>query len=443
MSIRNRRNSVRKSSISIDGIRNSVRLFNKGIAVARNISSDILEKTRERNRFKQTLSAKDNEYFRRRQENIKRKQREDELEAQDVKKLPKTKGNIITRSTRGLLGRLLDFLGVLLVGFVINNLPRIQKAITSVVEKIKKVIAILDPFIKGVQFFLQGIGLVIDNVLKVFKGFDFSKDKKKIEESIESANNNLFKLDQDFIVVTNEFSQDKNLAEVPSLLESLDDEEESDVEQSTSASAAVVLEEPKKEEKSSPIETTFEKPEEIEGRAMGGDAIKGEPYVVGEEGPELFVPEQSGDIVNDDQLGELEGMMGDDEKIQGVKNEDEIAKIKPPKQDDGSGVIPTLPGKESSVSDVLSDQKKKRSRFASVNKNVDTADNVTPVTRTRTSMINRRKRRKTTIMIVEKPAQQSSNPSMVSSGGQGSRIVQGDSKSDVLSSLQGLQLKKN
>ena len=185
MSIKARRNSVRKSTISIDSIRNSVRAFNKGISIAKNISTDILEKSRDRNRFKQTLSAKDNEYFRRRQENIKRKQREDELEAQDVKKLPKTKGNIITRSTRGLLGRLLDFLGVLLVGFVINNLPRIQKAITSVVEKIKKVIAILDPFIKGVQFFLQGIGLVIDNVLKVFKGFDFSKDKKKIEESIE------------------------------------------------------------------------------------------------------------------------------------------------------------------------------------------------------------------------------------------------------------------
>ena len=176
---------------------------------------------------------------------------------------------------------------------------------------------------------------------------------------------------------------------------------------------------------------------------MGGDAIKGEPYVVGEEGPELFVPEQSGDIVNDDQLGELEGMMGDDEQIQGVKNEDEIAKIKPPKQDDGSVVIPTLPGKESSVSDVLSDQKKKRSRFASVNKNVDTADNVTPVTRTRTSMINRRKRRRTTIMVVEKPAQQSSSPSMMGSSGKGSTIIQGDSKSDVLSSLQGLQLKKN
>ena len=425
MSIRNRRNSVRKSSISIDGIRNSVRLFNKGIAVARSISADILEKTRERNRFKQTLNAKDSEYFRRRQENIKRKQREDELEAQDVKKLPKTRGNLITRSTRGLLGRLLDFLGVLLVGFVINNLPRIQKAISSVIKNIKKVVAILDPFIKGLQFFLQGIGLVIDNVLKIFKGFDFSKDKQKIEESVQSANNNLLKLDQDFIVASNEFSQDENLAKVPNLLRELEGEDTE--EEPASASIAITLDEPV----------------EVEGKAIGGPVTKNEPYIVGEEGPELFVPDQSGDIVNDEQLGELEGMMGDDEQIQGVKNEDELAKVKPPKQDDGSGVFPKLPDQgPKSIIDVIFGKKKKKDNVVSVNKNVDIADNVTPVTTKRTSMINRRKRGKTTIMVVEKPATQSSNPSMLGSSDKGTTIVLGDSKSEVLSSLHGLQLKK-
>ena len=425
MSIRNRRNSVRKSSISIDGIRNSVRLFNKGISVARSISADILEKTRERNKFKQTLNAKDSEYFRRRQENIKRKQREDELEAQDVKKLPKTRGNLITRSTRGLLGRLLDFLGVLLVGFVINNLPRIQKAISSVIKNIKKVVAILDPFIKGLQFFLSGIGLVIDNVLKIFKGFDFSKDKQKIEESVQAANNNLFKLDQDFIVASNEFSQDENLAKVPNLLKELEGEETEE------------------EPASSSIAVTLDEPVEVEGKAIGGPVIKNEPYVVGEEGPELFVPDQSGDIVNDEQLGELEGMMGDDEQIQGVKNEDELAKVKPPKQDDGSGVFPKLPDQgPKSIIDVIFGKRKKKDSVVSVNKNVDTADNVTPVTTKRTSMINRRKRGKTTIMVVEKPATQSSNPSMLGSSDKGTTIVLGDSKSDVLSSLQGLQLKK-
>jgi len=429
MSIRNRRNSVRKSSISIDGIRNSVRLFNKGISVARNISNDILEKTRERNRFKQTLSAKDNEYFRRRQENIKRRQREDELEAQDVKKLPKTRGNIITRSTRGLLGRLLDFLGVLLVGFVINNLPKIIEAVSSVIKKIKKVVAILEPFMKGIQFFLQGISTVLGTIFGIFKNFDFEKDKKNIEESVEKANNSLLQLNSDFILAANEFADDENIRQVPQMLDMMDNVE--DVES---------------EPESTLEPTDIRTDSDIEGRASGGPVKKDESYIVGEEGPELFIPDQSGDIVTDEQLEELQGMMDNDNdnEIEGVQNESEIgelAKVKPQKLDDGNGVIPTVPESNESTTSVLRGKGDKKDTITGVNKDVNLT-NVTPVRRTRTSIVGRR-RRKTTIMIVEKPAQQNSNPSMVGNSAQGSTIIQGDSKSDVLSSLQGLQLKKN
>ncbi len=38
-------------------------------------------------------------------------------------------------------------------------------------------------------------------------------------------------------------------------------------------------------------------PTPIEGKAVGGPVTKNEPYIVGEEGPELFVPDQSGDII--------------------------------------------------------------------------------------------------------------------------------------------------
>src|SRR5690606_19540464 len=35
----------------------------------------------------------------------------------------------------------------------------------------------------------------------------------------------------------------------------------------------------------------------IPGRAMGGPVMAGQPYVVGERGPELFVPRQAGTVV--------------------------------------------------------------------------------------------------------------------------------------------------
>jgi hypothetical protein len=43
----------------------------------------------------------------------------------------------------------------------------------------------------------------------------------------------------------------------------------------------------------------------IEARAMGGPVSSGSPYLVGEKGPELFVPGSSGQIVNNTDLGKM------------------------------------------------------------------------------------------------------------------------------------------
>ena len=129
MSISSRRNSLRKSSISIDSIRKTVSSFTKGISSAKQKSEDIVKQTKERNLFKRTLIRKDGEFFARRRENVRRKDREDELEAASVTGVAKKEGNIVTRSTRGFLGRLLDFLGIVLLGWAVNNLPMIIEKI--------------------------------------------------------------------------------------------------------------------------------------------------------------------------------------------------------------------------------------------------------------------------------------------------------------------------
>jgi phage-related minor tail protein len=44
-------------------------------------------------------------------------------------------------------------------------------------------------------------------------------------------------------------------------------------------------------------------PQILPGRAAGGPVSAGSPYIVGEKGPELFVPGRSGGIVPNNQLG--------------------------------------------------------------------------------------------------------------------------------------------
>ena len=81
MSIRARRESLLKSSISIKSMRDSVAAFNKGLQLAKKNAAEIVKNTKESNIFKRSLISRDNNFFRKRQENIRRKDREDEIEA--------------------------------------------------------------------------------------------------------------------------------------------------------------------------------------------------------------------------------------------------------------------------------------------------------------------------------------------------------------------------
>ena len=64
--IRARRNSLLKSSISINSIRTSVSKFTKGLLNTRETASEIVNKTRENNIFKQKIISRDNLFFRKR-----------------------------------------------------------------------------------------------------------------------------------------------------------------------------------------------------------------------------------------------------------------------------------------------------------------------------------------------------------------------------------------
>ena len=140
---RKRVNSLIRSSISINSIRNSATDFSKGLTRSNVIATEIVDKTRKNNLFKSNLIRKESEYFRKRRENVRRKDREDELEAASITGVTKKEGNIIQRSTRGFLGRILDFFGIVLIGWFINTLPKILKAIGALITRIKKFVELL------------------------------------------------------------------------------------------------------------------------------------------------------------------------------------------------------------------------------------------------------------------------------------------------------------
>ena len=285
MSISSRRNSALKSSISIKSISNTAAKFTKSLSSARSSSQDIQKQLRETNQFKRNLIRKDNIFFRRRQENIRRKDREDELEASSVTGTSKRQGSLLAKSTRGFLGRILDFLGILLLGWAVTNLPKILMGINKLINNIKRVGGILGAFVNGVKDVVLGIGSMVGSALSKLLNFDFLDNKNKLDKELEGTQANVQKTQTELIQSANLFSDPENFGlENPPGFE-VDNKQEKESKQTSNESDAgadpvsVDGQEAEKREiegvvndigKS--VETTGEDPVSIEGES---DSIEG------------------------------------------------------------------------------------------------------------------------------------------------------------------------
>ena len=445
MSISSRRNSLRKSSISIDSIRKTVSSFTKGISSAKQKSEDIVKQTKERNLFKRTLIRKDGEFFARRRENVRRKDREDELEAASVTGVAKKEGNIETRSTRGFLGRLLDLLGIVLLGWAVNNLPMIIEKIRGLFKLIQRVVGVLRSFLDGIMAFLGAIGTAISNALGVFKNFNFGEQRKQITEETERVNAGLTKLDKDFRESINDFVNDENISQADSYA----DEFERRVQGGRNERQQLITDLGTESLVAPQVTQEVIVTPEVEPRAEGGPVQSNKPFLVGEEGPEIFVPASGGEIVPNDQLvsnteddiamnvdneeeGELlseedkrevEGLLGITEKIattiEPTKKSEPIAKS--PEPIDGD--LNLVEKSESIIEKKVKTQEKD-------------ASSISPVKKQQKRMRGRRKSNKV-IYVVEKAVSTNQQSNMMPSGSKKSNnIIVNKSSNKTLLDLQ-------
>ena len=444
MSISSRRNSLRKSSISIDSIRKTVSSFTKGISSAKQKSEDIVKQTKERNLFKRTLIRKDGEFFARRRENVRRKDREDELEAASVTGVAKKEGNIVTRSTRGFLGRLLDFLGIVLLGWAVNNLPMIIEKIRGLFKLIQRVVGVLRSFLDGIMAFLGAIGTAISNALGIFKNLNFGEQRKQITNETERVNAGLTKLDQDFRESINDFVNDENISQADSYA----DQFERRVQGGRNERQQLINDVDTQSLVTPTVQEVTVTPE-VEARAEGGPVQSNKPFLVGEEGPEIFVPASGGEIVPNDQLvsnteddiamnvdneeeGELlseedkrevEGLLGITEKIattiEPTKKSEPIAKS--PEPIDGD--LNLVEKSESIIEKKVKTQEKD-------------ASSISPVKKQQKRMRGRRKSNKV-IYVVEKAVSANPQSNMMPSGSKKSNnIIVNKSSNKTLLDLQ-------
>ena len=242
---------------------------------ARKNADQAIKTIRQKNIFKRSLVRNDDLYFRKRQENIRRKDREDELEASSVQGVPKTQGTILGKSTRGFLGRILDFLGILLIGWAISNLPKIIQGIEGLIKRISSVTGILSLFVDGIKFVLSGIGSIITNALSTLMNFDFLSQKKEIEAGVEGATTGLASSVNEINQASADFQNAENfgLPEPPGF--DLDNEQEQASKEEAAKFDSQKVEEPAElKEAKNKFADKVEKSQEEEGE--GEEVVQGD-----------------------------------------------------------------------------------------------------------------------------------------------------------------------
>ena len=115
-----------KSTINLNNINRSLSGLSESVKYANERSEKISDNIKDRNLAKNKSISMASEFFSKRRDNQRRKEKEDLLEAGSVMGILKSSGKAIQRTTKGFLGRILDFVGTIILGWAILNLSLIH-----------------------------------------------------------------------------------------------------------------------------------------------------------------------------------------------------------------------------------------------------------------------------------------------------------------------------
>lgn len=203
-------NLAYRSSISIGNISKSVSGLRDSISGTQSTVVRMGTALRDSNSYKLSSISKSDTLFRSRREAVRRREQEDIVEASSVGGAVKRTGRIISSSTKGFLGRIFDFVGTLMVGWLVNNLPTIINLSKSLVERIQKYVSIGSDAISGLSEMMSGFGGVLGGIYSNIISFDFTDSEGKVSDSMDKLFGGFRKLEISMFRFINLFTQDFN-----------------------------------------------------------------------------------------------------------------------------------------------------------------------------------------------------------------------------------------
>ena len=192
------RQSFLQNRNTILSIRSSLSSFGKGLRSANESSRGIVKTVNEGNVAKRKAIFERSKLFLKRRQAVLRREQEDLVEATKVSSfVNRSPAKKIASSTKGFLGRIMDFLGTIVVGWILLNLPKIIRGVEALIEKIQAVTKVLQEWYNKVVSWFTNFNSTLTQKLQELNLISFEGDKKAIEGEVNTSNTALDNIIQD------------------------------------------------------------------------------------------------------------------------------------------------------------------------------------------------------------------------------------------------------
>ncbi len=161
-----------------------------------NILKGVTKSTLKNAKIKKRMRVAEKRYMRRRKLEKKRREQEALLEQQDIRK--NTDGKKAKGSGKSPLQRLISLLQALIIGFIVNKLPKIIETIQKIVKTIKDVIDKVKNFFKGIFDFFKSIGKVVGKVFSFITSIDLSGISDNIKNALGTLTGSIGEMNENF-----------------------------------------------------------------------------------------------------------------------------------------------------------------------------------------------------------------------------------------------------
>ncbi len=191
---------IRQSSLSINRIQNSINFFGMHLRTATNHVFNLNRTLGQRKQsLKNTIRSDRLTYFKKRQL-IQKRNAEERLESQKTNLNIQERGKkTIANSRKGFLGRVLDFIAITTITWLLLNFKKIVDLAKGFFKRITSLVNVLNGYITNVTNMLKGVNKALVGFLGQVTGFnlDFVKEDSEIRTQLNKVNTNILGMEND------------------------------------------------------------------------------------------------------------------------------------------------------------------------------------------------------------------------------------------------------